>query len=213
MGQRARYRYRRVAPLALTVASLAGGIVAAGGSSSGSSSSSAPRAPTTSAFAGALAPAGSWADPNGDLANTRDAAGSLISSSNVASLKEAWAFKLAGTAAKGVSGYGAFAAAPVVVNGVVYIQDLDANVYAVSLATGKLRWEYQVNIPEKSGPGPDGVAVANGVVYGDTSTAVFALNAATGKVAWDDAHLLNSGQGSSEIPPDGAGGRGDPAGA
>ncbi len=73
------------------------------------------------------------------------------------------------------------------VNGVVYIQDLDANVYAISLATGKLKWEYQVNIPEKSGPGPDGVAVANGVVYGDTSTAVFALNAATGKVVWDDA--------------------------
>jgi alcohol dehydrogenase (cytochrome c) len=207
MGQRARYRYRRIAPLALTVASLAGGIVAAGCSSSGSSSSSAQPAPTTTAFAGAAAPAGSWADPNGDLANTRDAAGSRISASNVASLKEAWTFKLAGTAAAGVSGGGAFAAAPVVVNGVVYIQDLDANVYAVSLATGKLMWEYPVNIPEKSGPGPDGVAVANGVVYGDTSTAVFALNAATGKVAWDDAHLLNSGQGSFEIQPAVAGGR------
>ena len=207
MTQRARYRYRGIAPLALTVASLTGGIIVAGCSSSGSSASSAQPAPTTSTFAGAAAPAGSSADPNGDLANTRDTAGSQISAANVASLKEAWTFKLAGTAAAGVNGAGAFAAAPVVVNGVVYIQDLDANVYAVSLATGKLRWEYQVNIPEKSGPGPDGVAVANGVVYGDTSTAVFALNAATGKVAWDDAHLLNSGQGSFEIQPAVAGGR------
>jgi len=26
-------------------------------------------------------------------------------------------------------------------NGVVYLQDLDANVYALALATGKLEWE------------------------------------------------------------------------
>ena len=204
-------RYRSIAPVALSVASLAGGMLAAGCSSSASSSAQpaqpAQPAPTTVTFAGAAAAAGSWADPNGDLGNTRDAAGSGISSANVASLKEAWTLKLAGTAAKGVNGAGAFAAAPVVVDGVVYIQDLDANVYAISLATGKLKWEYQVNIPEKSGPGPDGVAVANGVVYGDTSTAVFALNAATGKVVWDDAHLLNSGQGSFEIQPAVAGGR------
>ena len=201
-------RYRGIAPVALSVASLAGGMLAAGCSSSASSSARpAQPAPTTVTFAGAAAAAGSWADPNGDLDNTRDAAGSGISSANVASLKEAWTLKLSGTAAAGVNGAGAFAAAPVVVDGVVYIQDLDANVYAISLATGKLKWEYQVNIPEKSGPGPDGVAVANGVVYGDTSTAVFALNAATGKVVWDDTHLLNSGQGSFEIQPAVAGGR------
>ena len=123
-------RYRRIAPLALTVASLAGGIVAAG-------CSSGQPAPTTSTFAGAAQPAGSWAYPNGDLDNTRDAAGSRISSSNVASLKEAWTFKLSGTAATGVTYAGSLAAAPVVVNGVVYLQDLYANVYAISLATGQ----------------------------------------------------------------------------
>jgi outer membrane protein assembly factor BamB len=106
-----------------------------------------------------------------------------------------------------VSDTGSLAAAPVVVNGVVYLQDLYANVYAISLATGQLKWEYQANLAEKSGPGPDGVAVANGVVYGDTSTAVFALNAATGKVIWSKGGLLNSGQGSFEIQPAVAGGR------
>src|SRR6185437_3861783 len=108
MGQRA--GNRRIAPLALAVASLACGGVVAG-------CSSAPPAPTTSAFSGAARPAGSWADPNGDLDNTRDAAGSTISSSNVASLKEAWRFKLSCTAATGVSYAGSLAAAPVVVNG------------------------------------------------------------------------------------------------
>jgi alcohol dehydrogenase (cytochrome c) len=197
-------RYRRVAPVALTVASLTGGIIAAGCSSS---ASSAKPAATTVTFPGAAAPAGSWTYPNGDLANTRDATGSEISAANVASLKEAWTFKLAGTAAKGVTGAGSFAAAPVVGNGTVYMQDLYANVYAISLATGKLEWEYPVNIPEKTGPGPDGVAVANGVVYGDTPTAVFALNAATGKVIWNDGSLLGSGQGSFEIQPQVSGGR------
>jgi alcohol dehydrogenase (cytochrome c) len=189
--------------IAVRLAGIAGltglGVLAAG-------CSSGQPAPVTSAFAGAAAPAGSWADPNGDLANTRDA-DSVISSANVSQLREAWTFKLTGTAATGVSGTGSLAAAPVVAGGVVYLQDLYANVYAISLATGKLEWEYQVNLAAKSGPGPDGVAVADGVVYGDTSTAAFALSAATGKVLWNDTGLLNSGQGYFEIQPAVSGGR------
>ena len=169
--------------------------------------SSGQPAPVTVRSAGVAAPAGSWADPNGNLANNRDVTGSVITAANVSQLREAWTFKLAGTAGTGLDGIGSLAAAPVVAGGTVYLQDLYANVYAISLATGKLKWEYQANLAEKSGPGPDGVAVANGVVYGDTSTAVFALNAATGKVVWDDGSLLNSGQGAFEIQPAVAGGR------
>jgi alcohol dehydrogenase (cytochrome c) len=58
----------------------------------------------------------------------------------VSQLREAWSFRLAGKAAAGVGVTGSFAAAPVVVDGVVYIQDLDCNVYALSLATGKMLW-------------------------------------------------------------------------
>jgi alcohol dehydrogenase (cytochrome c) len=170
------------------------------------SGSSSP-APASTAFHGAAAPSGSWPDPDGDIANTRVAPDSVISAANVSSLREAWTFKLAGTAAAGVSYTGSLTAPPVVQNGVVYLQDQDANVYALALATGKLKWEYQVNVPEKSGPGPDGVAVAGGAVYGDTSTTVFALNAATGKTIWVDSALLNSGQGSFEIQPQVADGR------
>src|SRR3954463_6896705 len=101
--------------------------------------------PATTVFKGAPTASGSWPYPNGDLANTRDAAGSMISSANVSRLREAWSFKLAGQAAAGVGATGSLAAAPVVVDGVVYIQDLDCNVYALSLATGTLRWEHLVN--------------------------------------------------------------------
>jgi len=184
---------------ALAALAAAGTFLAAG-------CSSGQPAPTTSAFGGAATPSGTWAEPNGDLGNTRDAA-STITAANVASLREAWSFHLTGTAAAGVHGAGALAANPVVAGGTVYMQDLDANVYAIALATGKLRWEYQVNVPEATGPGPDGVAVANGVVYGDTPSAVFALNAKTGAVIWSNSSLLSSGQGTFEIQPVVADGR------
>ncbi len=182
------------------------GVVGAAVLVAGCSSAPAP-ARVTSTFAGAARATGTWAYPNGDLANTRDATGSRISAANVGTLREAWTFKLTGAAATSVTYAGSLAAAPVVVNGVVYLQDLYANVYAISLATGKQLWEYSVNVAEKSGPGPDGVAVADGVVYGDSSTTVFALNAATGKVLWNDTSLLNSGQGAFEIQPQVSGGR------
>ncbi len=161
-------------------------------------SSSAPATATAAA---------SWAYPNADLANTRVAAGSAISAANVAGLREAWTFKLTGEGATSVEDTGSLAANPVVVDGIVYIQDLEANVYAVDLATGRLLWEYKVDVPEATGPGPDGVAVAAGEVYGDSSTSVFALCAATGLPVWTDSHLLSKGEGKFEIQPQVTGGR------
>jgi hypothetical protein len=38
------------------------------------------------------------------------------------------------------------------------------------------KWEYKVSPAKIVEAGPDGVAVAGGVVYGDTTTTVFALN-------------------------------------
>jgi outer membrane protein assembly factor BamB len=173
-------------------------VAACGGSSN---------APATGVQPGAAAPSGSWPYPNGDIANTRNAPGSTISAANVSRLQEAWTFKLTGPIAQGVGQTGSLTAAPVVADGIVYLQDEDANVYALALATGKLKWEYPVNDPETSGPGPDGLAVAGGAVYGDTSTSVFALSATTGKVIWVNSHLLNSDQGSFEIQPQVADGR------
>src|SRR6202021_3614048 len=94
---------------------LTSGAVLAAGCSSGQ-----PQ-PATSAFAGAATPTGTWADPNGDLGNTRNAAGSVISAANVGSLREAWSFHITGTAAAGVRGAGALAANPVVTSGTVYL--------------------------------------------------------------------------------------------
>ncbi len=150
---------------------------------------------------------GSWPDPNADVANTRDAGGSTISSANVSRLEQAWTFKLSGTAAAGVGGSGSLSAGPIVQAGVVYLQDLDSNVYALALTSGKLEWKYECNAPERSGPGPNGVAVADGRVYGETPTSVFALSATTGKPIWVSAHVLGQGEGTFGIAPQVTGGR------
>jgi outer membrane protein assembly factor BamB len=159
------------------------------------------------ASTGASVPSGSWPYPNGDLANSRDATGAVISSANVSALKQAWSFTLTGKGATSVGNEGALTAVPIVVNGVVYIQDQESNVYALNFSTGKLRWEYRLDQPLKSGPGPNGVAVATGTVFGASPTTVFALDAATGRTIWVDRHLLKSGEGTFGIQPQVADGR------
>ena len=171
----------------------------------GCSSASAPSG-TTVRNPGAARPAGSWPYPNADLANTRDAPGSTISSANVASLQQAWTFKLAPSLVTSGPGFGSITGTPIVTGGVVYLQDLGGNVYALDLATGKVKWEYQVS-SKIVGAGPNGVAVAGGVVYGVTTTTVFALNAGTGKTIWVDGNLINGGQGLFGIQPQVANGR------
>jgi alcohol dehydrogenase (cytochrome c) len=183
--------------LAVLVALLAG----AWTSSSKSTTTHSQSATTTSSTA--APPAGSWPYPNADLDNTRQAPDSVISSANVSQLQQAWSFRVTSKPET----VGALAMSPVVVGGVVYIQDMDANVYALDLASGKLRWERKFNTPELGGPGPDGVAVASGRVYGTTPHTVFALSAATGKPVWVDRHLLTKGQGVFEIQPQAIGGR------
>ena len=169
------------------------------------SSTSTPTA-TTVTNPEAARPFGSWPYPNGDLANTRNAAGSTISSANVASLQQAWTFKLPAALVTSGPGFGSLTGTPIVTDGVVYLQDLGNNVYALALATGKLKWEYQVSSKIVEG-GPNGVAVAGGVVYGNTMTTVFALSARTGKLIWVDKDLLNAGQGTFGIEPQVATGR------
>jgi outer membrane protein assembly factor BamB len=72
-------------------------------------------------------------------------------------------------------------ATPVIAGGVVYVQDMKSNVFALELATGHVRWRRSF---QESTPGPNGLAVADGRVYGVTDAAAFALSAKTGRVLW-----------------------------
>ncbi|MBS1678055.1 MAG: PQQ-binding-like beta-propeller repeat protein [Actinobacteria bacterium] len=163
----------------LVVALLAG---CGGGSSSSSTapSAGAAEAKTTAAGAGNEGgdPGGATAAvgyPGIDLANSRFVGGP-IDRSSAAGLKLAWTLP-----SEAQSTYGAYSASPVVVDGVVYMQDLESNVQAVDLESGELLWETKMESPDQ---GPNGVAVAEGMVFGATATNAFALDAETGEEVW-----------------------------
>jgi outer membrane protein assembly factor BamB len=192
-------RWPAVAGAALVVA--AGLIAGCSGSSSSSSSSPSTLAcpskhgpaVTGTAPAATGRPAADWTLPDADLANTRDVA-SAITSANVSKLGVAWAVPLTISTAHTD---GAYATTPVIVNGVVYLQDLDSDVFALSLATGKVLWKHDYNSPNG---GPDGVTVAGGVVYAATNHAAVALNAATGTQLWSRTLTGNDREGIDMAP-------------
>ncbi len=117
-----------------------------------------------------------WSQPNANNASTRAVHGPAAPAT-VDRLRVRWRFRLRGE--PGFSGIDA--ATPVVSNGRIYLQDLNSDVYAVSLANGRLLWRHRYGRPDG---GPNGVAVANGVVYGNTDTSAFALSARTGVERW-----------------------------
>jgi outer membrane protein assembly factor BamB len=124
-----------------------------------------------------------WSLENGDLLNTRVTRNSTITSANVATLGVAWTMPLTAS-----SIYGTFAANPVTdARGVVYLQDLESNVSAVDLKTGRVLWRREYNSQDI---GPNGVAVAGGVVYGATAKFAFALDAKSGKELWRNTALV-----------------------
>src|SRR5580700_2243465 len=178
----------------------AAALIAGGCSSSSGSSSSARSCPskTSTAVSGNAAggtgqPAPGWTEPDGDLAATRDVA-SAITSGNVATLGVAWTVPLNIST---THSDGAYASTPVIVNGVVYTQDLESNVYAISLATGQVVWRHVYNSPNG---GPDGVTVAGGVVYAATNHAAVALDAATGAQLWSRTLIGNEHEGIDMAP-------------
>ncbi len=113
--------------------------------------------------------------PGVDAANSREAKGS-IDSSNVNELEEAWSVPLTAQ-----SSFGAHASSPVIVNGVIYSQDLESNVQAIALDSGEVLWTKKYRDLSQ---GPNGVAVAGGHVFGATSKAAFALDQETGEEVW-----------------------------
>jgi outer membrane protein assembly factor BamB len=169
--------------------------LAVGGCGSSSSSSSAATACSGNSVA-AQAPAG-WTLPGGNLANTRDVA-SPITSSNVSTLGVAWCVPVESTGAAQTAGVAnGYATTPVVVNGVVYTQDLASNVMAIRLATGKVLWTHTYN---SLNGGPDGVSVVGGTVYAATDSAAVALSAATGRQLWSRKLIGNDHEGIDMAP-------------
>ncbi len=121
--------------------------------------------------------------PGVDLANTRQASGP-IDGSNVSQLEVAWTLPLTGE-----SSYGSYASTPIISKGVIYSQDLASNVQAIGLESGEVQWEKSYEDPSH---GPNGLAVADGLVYGATASDAFALDQETGEEVWSTPLVENT---------------------
>src|SRR4051794_31618329 len=175
----------------LSVGATAGLLVALAVITAGAASSSTA-APDVQPPPEWAANAGAWPAHNYDLANTRATTQTPINSQTVSNLKVKWTFAL-----KGASAFGIFASTPISLNGTVYLQDLNSNVYALDRSTGKLKWKHSFNKPSV---GPNGVAYGNGRIYGATETSAFALDAQTGKLLWSRKLTRNNREGIDMAP-------------
>jgi alcohol dehydrogenase (cytochrome c) len=133
-----------------------------------------------------------WPAHNYDLANTRATTQTPINAQTVSTLKVKWRFAL-----KGASAFGDFASTPIVLNRIVYFQDLNSNVYALDRSTGKLEWKHTFNKPSV---GPNGIAYGYGRIYGATATDAFALDPQTGKQVWARKLTRNNKEGIDMTP-------------
>jgi outer membrane protein assembly factor BamB len=135
-----------------------------------------------------------WPEQNFDLSNSRADLETDIDAANVATLKEKWSFKL-----RYLGPYGAFTSNPIVLDGDVYFEDPDSDVFAVNENTGALVWERRYNSVTPSG-GPNGVAFGYGLLFGATEGSVFALDPKTGKQVWIHKVIANAKEGIDMTP-------------
>jgi outer membrane protein assembly factor BamB len=115
-----------------------------------------------------------WPTAGGDLANRRAVGDTAISSSTIGDLDTAWRAGLPDAAA--------LTTAPIVVEGVVYLQGGSGQVVAVGLDDGAVLWTSE---PTGVNIGPFGVAVDADHVYAlDGAQGVVALDRTDGATVW-----------------------------
>jgi outer membrane protein assembly factor BamB/mono/diheme cytochrome c family protein len=186
-----RWSRRTTAPGAGLTVVLAALALAACGGNSGDDSGSTGSADSAASGEAAPAVASHWTMPNGDSGNTRSVR-SEIDGSSVGRLGLAWSVPI-----RGAGVFGNYATTPVVVDGVVYTQNLTSDVQAIDLDSGRVLWTKTYGSPDT---GPNGVTVSNGRVYGATQTSAFALDAASGRQLWIRTLVRNGHEGIDMAP-------------
>ena len=132
-------------------------------------------------------PTAGWPTNGGNLYNQRYSPLTAINRANVAQLKGVWRARLRGSGtAPQYSGF----AQPLVYDGVAYVSTGANDVFAVSIDTGEILWQYSANLPADlpsvcCGWNNKGVAISEDKVFiGRLDGQLVALDRATGKVAW-----------------------------
>jgi alcohol dehydrogenase (cytochrome c) len=147
-----------------------------------------------------------WLTYYGAYDGQRYSALAEITTENVARLRPAWQFQyhIPGLIASVLSP--AFEAAPIVVDGVMYVSGPNGYVWALDAVTGRRLWQYEHQIPIDvalcCGNVNRGVAVARGKVFLATANGyVVALDARTGKPVWQSAFAdVRAGESATLAP-------------
>jgi alcohol dehydrogenase (cytochrome c) len=132
-------------------------------------------------------PTTSWPTNGGNLYNQRYSPLKAIDRSNVAQLKGVWRARLRGSGtAPQYSGF----AAPIVYDGVAFVSTGANDVFALSIDSGDILWQYSANLaPDITsvccGWNNKGVAISEDKVFiGQLDGKLVALDRKTGNVAW-----------------------------
>ncbi|MHB8512687.1 MAG: outer membrane protein assembly factor BamB family protein [Actinomycetota bacterium] len=135
---------------------------------------------------------GEWPSYGGDKANSRNQAlETTIGVGNAASLAPKWVFNVGGA-----GGNGGIQSTPAVSDGCLFFGTDAGDVFAVSSSDGSLVWHDSLPIGGQVG-GIFGLAVSNGLVYGNTvdenGPFGFALDESTGNLVWRSESLSSLG--------------------
>jgi quinohemoprotein ethanol dehydrogenase len=132
-------------------------------------------------------PTTSWPTNGGNLYNQRYSPLKALNRANVAQLKGVWRTRLRGSGtAPQYSGF----AQPIVYDGVAYLSTGANDVFALSIDTGEILWQYAANLDPNitsvcCGWNNKGVAISEDKVFlGRLDGQLVALARATGAVAW-----------------------------
>jgi len=132
-------------------------------------------------------PTDQWPTNGGNLYNQRYSPLDAIDTTNVAQLKGVWRARLNGS---GLAPQYSAEAQPLVYDGVVYISTGANDVFALSVETGAIQWQYTANLPADlpsvcCGWNNRGVAVSEDKVFiGRLDGKLVALDRESGKPVW-----------------------------
>lgn len=129
-----------------------------------------------------------WPTNGGDIYNRRFSPLTEINVDNVTNLKGEWRIHLGGSGA----GYrNSGEAQAIAKDGVIYISTGDSDIFAISVETGEIIWQYRAelqdeNVTQCCGWVSRGVAIGEGKVFhGHLDNRVVALDQETGEVIWE----------------------------
>jgi alcohol dehydrogenase (cytochrome c) len=133
------------------------------------------------------APTTGWPTNGGNLYNQRYSPLTAINRTNVGQLKGVWRARLRGS---GTAPQYSGAAQPIVYDGVAYVSTGANDVFALSIDTGEILWQYAANLDATitsvcCGWNNKGVAISEDKVFlGRLDGQLIALDRATGSLAW-----------------------------